>query len=1102
MKDRKQPKHAAEGGGAHGGGGGDLPRGPLSFMARNPVAANLLALTFLVGGALMGLRVKQEVFPEFEVDMVLIAVPYPGASPSEVEQGILLPIEEAIRGLDGIDRIVATASEGVGTVMVELLIGTDNNKAMTDIKAAVDRIVNFPQDAERPTVSLASNRREVINLVIYGDVEERVLRRLAEQARDDLLDSETISYVELAGVRPLEISVEVPRQALRTYDLTLDRIAQEIARAAVELPGGGVETPGGEVLFRMAERRDFGEEFADLTLLSTESGTEVKLGDVATIIDGFADTDEAARYFGKPAAMVKVFRVGDQTPIEVADEVKRYVEEHAAELPPGVGIAAWRDWSEIYRDRIDLLLRNARLGLVLVFLTLGLFLELRLAFWVTVGIPISFLGAILLMPALDVSVNMLSLFAFIVVLGMVVDDAIVVGENVYDLRRKGVPSVRAAILGVKQMAGPVTFAVLTTVAAFLPLAFIPGVLGKFFGVIPIIVISVLAISLVESLFILPAHLAHLKTPRRRGLRAWVHRQQQRFAHGLEWFVRRTYAPVLAATLRHRYLTLAVGLAILIATIGFIRGGHIDIGFMPKVDSDIVTANAVLPFGSPIEQTKVIEQRLLAAGEQVLERHGGRRITRGIYTQVGAPVEGGGARSVSIAGGGSHLAGVQMYMVPSDQRDVTAAQVAREWREAVGDIPGLESLTFKYTTGPSGGAAVDVQLAHRDIQVLEEAAREVAAALGTFDGVRDIDDGFERGKPQLDFTVRPDARSLGLTAADIGRQVRSAFYGAEALRQQRGRDEVRVYVRLPESERTSEHDVEQLLVRTPAGGELPLFRAADVARGNAYTRIQRTDGSRVVNVTADVVEGVANATKIRESLEVDVLPTIVKHYPGLTYSFEGEAREMRKAMSALKTGYLFALFLIYVLLAVPFRSYIQPLVVMTAIPFGIVGAVLGHIVMGFDLSLISMMGIIALSGVVVNDSLLLIDTTNEGQRVTGLSPLKAVYHAGVRRFRPILLTSLTTFFGLAPMIFEPSVQARFLIPMAISLGFGILFTTVIVLLLVPSLYLMTEDLKRLVGRGAAPEPPVRARGGALDDEGALEPRPELSELPEPTPTPQT
>lgn len=1097
MSDTHPPSHAGDADLAH-----ELSPGPISWMARNPVTANLLAAAFLVGGLLMGLRVKQEVFPEFEVDMVAIAVPYPGASPSEVEQGILLAVEEAIRGLDGIDRVLGAANEGVGTVMVELLAGTNRNKALTDIKNAVDRIVNFPEDAERPTVSLASNRREVINLVVYGDVEERVLRSLAEKARDELLTKEKVTYVELSGVRPLEISVEVPRGTLRTYDLTLEQIAGQIARAAVELPAGAVKTAAGEVLPRIAERRDLGAEFEDITVLSTPTGAAVKLSDIATIRDGFADTDVSARYFGKPAAMVKVFRVADQTPIEVADAVKAYVEDLREELPPGVGVAVWRDWSEIYRDRIDLLLRNARLGLILVFVTLGLFLEMRLAFWVTLGIPISFLGALLFMPALDISVNMISLFAFIVTLGMVVDDAIVIGENVYDLRRKGVPALRAAIVGARQMAGPVTFAILTTVAAFMPLLFVPGTMGKLFGVIPAIVILVLLISLVESLFVLPSHLAHMKPPRRAGLRAWLHGKQQKFSRGLEWFIRRAYAPVLAASLRYRYLTLALGLAVLIATFGFIKGGHIEVTFMPKVDSDLVTASAVLPYGAPVPDTERVQERLLAAAKEVLAEHGGDRITRGLYTQLGTPIAGGGPAASVAAQGGSHLTGVQVYMVPSDQRDLTAVQFAREWRERAGEIPGLESLTFRYTAGPSGGSSVDVQLTHKDLETLERAAADVAAALSSFEGVRDIDDGFEAGKPQLNLTIRPEARSLGLTATDIGRQIRNAFFGAEALRQQRGRDEVRMYVRLPEEERTSEHDVEELMLRTPQGGELPLFRAADVERGHAYTRIQRTDARRTVNVTADVVEGVANPIKVRQALEAQALPDIIRRYPGLTYSFEGEQREMRKAMGALGTGFLFALFLIYGLLAIPFKSYVQPLVVMSAIPFGIIGAVVGHLVMGFDLSLISMMGIIALSGVVVNDSLILVDTANAGCRESGLSPMKAIYHAGVRRFRPILLTSLTTFFGLAPMIFEPSVQARFLIPMALSLGYGILFSTFVVLMLVPSLYLFVEDAKRLFGVGPKEEPHERARrlgndsgtdGSGTDDSGPL-----LT----PAPTPQT
>lgn len=1040
--------------------------GAIAWMARNPVAANLLMAVLMVGGIIVGLRVKQEVFPEFELDLVRIEVPYPGASPAEVESGIVLAIEEEIRGLDGIKKIDSVAAEGMGVVVAELLLGADNARAASDIKNAVDRIRSFPQDAERPVVSLVANRRQVISLVLYGDTDEETLKGLAEKARLELLQEPGVTLIELSGVREREISVEVSQANLRAYGLTLQQVAEVISRASVELPGGAVKTRGGEILLRTAERRNLGAEFSELVLLTTASGTQVRVGDVATVLDGFADNDQADFYNGQPAVMVNVYRVGDQTPIAISDTVKAYHQRLLGELPAGVAAATINDSSQIYRDRIALLLRNAYMGLFLVLVALSLFLEIRLAFWVTMGIPISFLGSLLLMPSMNVSINMISLFAFIVTLGMVVDDAIVVGENVFEARQRGLGPMEAAIHGCREVGIPVVFSVTTTMAAFSPLLFVPGVSGKFFGVIPIIVILVLFISLIESLFILPAHLAHISDRPPGAVRRAVLRVQGHVTRALLWFTTRVYRPQLRFALDNRYLVLAVALAIFLAAVGYIVGGRIDFTFMPKVESDRVAVNATLPFGAAIEETRAIQLELLRTAREVIDEHGGDAIIEGVYTGLGSHAGGTGPRAGPAAVQGN-LTNVQIYLVPSDKREVNAVQLTRAWREKTQHLIGLEKISFSYSTGPSDAPALDVQLRHEKIEVLEAAAVELAESLRGFQGLRDIDDGFSSGKPQLDFQLKPAAQSLGLTAAELGRQVRSAFYGAEALRQQRGRDEVRVMVRLPKPERETELTIEDLLVRTPAGGEIPLAQAASITRGRSYTAINRTDGRRVVDVTADAVIGVASIPKIKLDLETKVLPELARRHPGLTFSFEGENRRQAETMDALQQGFIIALIVIYALLAVPFKSYAQPLVVMSAIPFGMVGALLGHLVMGYGLSMISMFGIVALGGVVVNDSLVLVDTTNRARREDRLSAYQAVLYAAQRRLRPIFLTSITTFLGLAPMILETSVQARFLIPMAISLGFGVMFSTFIILLLVPALYLIIEDAKELLGMRALP-----------------------------------
>ncbi len=1030
-------------------------KGAIAWMAKNPVASNLLMLLLLVGGIIMGLKVRQEVFPETELDIISVAVPYPGASPSEVESGIILAVEEAVRGLDGVKRVTSKATEGMATVNVELLIDVDKSKALSDVKGAVDRLTSLPKDSERPTTSLLDTRKEVISVVLYGDQDATVLRALAERARDQMLGDPGITQVDLLGAPAKEVAIEVPSAQLRTHNLTLEAVAQKVAATAVELPGGGVKTPSGEVLVRTAERRESELEFSDIPLVSGPKGTEVRLGEVADVRESFAETDESAVFEGKPAIMLRVYRTGDQTPIEVADTVRGHIERIETWVPAGVQVAQWADWSEIYRERMDLLIRNAQMGLILVLLSLGLFLELRLAFWVTMGIPISFLGALLFMPSMDVSINMISMFAFIVTLGMVVDDAIVVGENIYTFRQRGHSPVQAAVLGVQQVATPVTFSIATTVAAFSPMLFVPGFMGKLFAVIPMIVISVLVISLVESLFVLPAHLGHLKDARPGGVFDWITQRQQVVSRMLERFIERRYAPVLKLTLRRRYFALAVGISSLIITAGFVAGGRIAFHFMPQLDGDIVVAQVELPYGSSVEQTERVRARIESAAKRALEDFGGEEVKRGVFSQVGALFAGGGPAANGSASGG-HLANVQVFLKPSDQRDFESRAFLERWRELAGPVFEARKLTYSAAMGPSAGSPVDVELNHPDAKVLEAAAAEVEKALEGYGGVRDIENGNSEGKPQLDLTLTPAATSLGLTSNDIARQVRSAFYGAEALRQQEGRNEVRVIARLPISERRSEYDIESMLIRTPEGGEVPLLEVAEVERGRSWPEIERSDGGRIIHVKSDIDTEVTAANIVLETLTKDVLEGLPDRYAGLTYGFGGETREQAETMSALGTGGLIALIVIYALLAIPFKSYAQPVIVMSAIPFGMVGAVFGHLLMGYSLSMVSMMGLVALTGVVVNDSLVLIDAANAFRR-EGHGALQAISAAGVRRFRPILLTSITTFLGLVPMITETSVQARFLIPMAISLGFGVLFATFIILLLVPALYMMLEDL---------------------------------------------
>ena len=1034
-------------------------------MAKNRVAANVLMLVLIVGGLVTLGSIKQEVFPEVDLDEIMIQIAYPGASPAEVEQGVVLAIEEEVRGIDGVKKVVASAAEGIGTVRVELLLGTDKDRALNDVKSAVDRITSFPQDVERPTIGLISNRQQVISIVLYGDVDEATLRKVAEDTRQDLLGDKRITYTEISGTRPLEISIEVPQAQLSKYDLTLPQIADRIRAASVEVPAGGVKTQSGEILLRTAERRDRGTEYGDIVLLSQPDGSQVRVRDIAEVKDAFREIDREATFNGKPAVMIHVFRVGEETPLTVAAAAKEYVATLEQSLPPGLYVATWADLSEMYEQRMDLLIKNARIGLILVLLTLGIFLEARLAFWVTLGIPISFAGSLLFFPAANISINMISLFAFIVTLGMVVDDAIVVGEAIYKRRSDGEPFLQASINGVKEVAQPVVFAILTTCIAFMPMLFVPGVMGKFFRVIPIVVISVLMISLVESLFILPAHLSHPMPYWMRVIlspylyvMSWLERL--RMGERLQYFINHVYRRQLEAALRWRYLTVAAGLAIVIISLGVVVG-RVPFTFLPKIEGDVITAQLRMPVGTAFEQTREITERIADVARQIVAEEDAKSdatIQRGLFQDLGAA----SSIEVEIDGPvgreGSHLATVMMYLVEADKREVLTGEFVQRWRDGVGEIAGAESFTFHYEVGVQPGEPVNIQLIHKDVDILEAAAERLADEIGAYAGLRDVDSGVSVGKEQIDFTLTNAAKAQGLTEAELAAQVRGAFYGAEAVRQQRGRDELRVYVRRPLAERRSLHHVEELVVRTPASGEMPLAQAALVKRGRAYTVINRTDARRTVSVTADTANDEANANEIVANIRKRELPELLADVPGLTYSLGGEQERQSETNESLFSGFILALIVMFSMLAVVFRSYAQPILVLSAIPFGLVGAIWGHVVMGFSLSIMSMMGLVALSGVVVNDSLILIVAINR-YRDGGMGVWDSIVAGGVRRFRPILLTSLTTFFGLAPMIVETSVQARFLVPMAISLGFGVLAATFIMLLLVPCFYLIMEDFSR-------------------------------------------
>ena len=1021
----------------------NIRKGPLAYMARNSIAANLLMVILIGGGIWTAYNMQKEVFPQFALDIVEVSVVYPGAAPSEVEQGILLPVEEAIRGVQGIKEVTSTAYEGSGSVSIELVAGTNRMKAFQDINQAVNRIRTFPDDIEEPEVQLQSRQRTVMQVGLYGDNDIWTLRKTAEQLRNRLLSNPDITQVEIGNVPDYMIHVEIPRQTLRKYKLTLAEVADIIAESSEDIPAGALETNSGEILLRMKERKQWANEFASIKVVSSPTGAAVTLEELAEITDGFEETGFHGEFNQQPSIGLEIFRIGDQSPLEIESTVKNILEEYEATLPPGMKYRIDSNTAQDYRDRLSLLTENGLLAILIVLLILTLFLEYRLAFWVMMGMVISFIGGLVFLPAAGISINMISMFGFLVALGIVVDDAIVVGENIYEYRQHGMGFLDAAIAGVKDIARPVTFSILTNIIAFVPLLFIPGTTGKFWWPLPAVVITVLAISLLEALFILPAHLGHVskRTVSRAGQS--IHHLQQKFAERFRKFVDRRYCPFVKYALRYRYITLSITVSTLIIVGAYGYSDHMGIIMMPEVAADEIEAGVSLPVSTTPAQAAKVARDITESTRKMFEEHDLYRVADGIKTNVR----------------GQSFIDVEIVMKPPDQRDMTAQDVINLWRDQIGDIEGMDQITFEAERGPGGWQQdISVDLSHSNIEVLEQASQAFFERVESFEATRDVNDNYNRGKPQFDFKLLPEGRNLGLTPADVGRQIRSAFYGALAMRQLRGTNEIEVRVKLPREQRKDIHHLEDLVIRTPQGTEVPLMDVVSLEEGEAFTSINRRDGRRVVTVGMDV-EPKNATTRVLESIQNDVLPQLRADYPGITWSFEGSQAEMRESTQALWGGFAMAMLIIYALLAIAFSSYFQPLIVMAAIPFGIFGAVIGHILLGYDLSLVSLMGVIALSGVVVNDSLIMIDYANKKR--ADHSVFQAIHEAGIRRFRPIMLTTLTTFGGLTPIILETSRQATYLIPMAISLGFGIVFATGIILIIVPSLYMILEDGKAMV-----------------------------------------
>ncbi len=1014
----------------------------IAWMVHNPVAANLLMLLLFLGGLYSAAEVQKEVEPPYELDVVTVDVSYPGASPAEVEQGILMPVESAVQGIQGVDQLTSTAREGAGSISLELVVGEDRQRVFQDVDQAVSRIRTFPEQAEQPEVALEARQRGVMEVGLFGPVDVWTLRILGRRLADQLRAHPDISQIELRRVPDFVTHVEVPVATLRAHGLTLDDIADAIGRSSQDIPAGAIEATDGEVMVRLKARRLWADDLAQIPIITADSGAPIRLGDLGTVTDSFEEVSFHSRFNGENSIEVQVYRVGDQSPLEVSAAVAEVMEAFEPGLPPGVQMRVDSNAAADFRARLGLLLDNGWMGLLVVLVILSLFLELRLAFWIMSGMAVSFVGGVLFLPMVGVSINMISMFAFLVVLGIVVDDAIVVGENIHARREAGEDPKQAAVQGAIDIGLPVVFSVLTTVVAFIPVMLLPGMTGLYWWPLPVVVILVLLLSLVEALLILPAHLAH--APRKPG---WLARRiaplQAGVARGLQRFVYGLYDPILQWCLQRRYLTLLAAVCLLVLSGVYATSAHMGLIMMPEQAADEIEAGVRLPVGTTRVQAARVATDLTDRTIELFDNPDLAAAVEGVKTNVR----------------GENFIDVELVMRPPDERTLTARDVILLWRDTLGEVPGVNQIKFEAERGPGGHRSdVEIELSHDDMDELARITRRFVSEVERIEFVRDVGDSYQPGKTQLDIELLPVGQALGFDPRTLGRQVRAAFFGTVAMRQLRGTDEVEVRVELPEAERERRETLDALIVRTPAGAEVPLRDIAKVTPTTALTSIDRRNGRRVISVSIDA-EPKRALGQILEVVRQDVLPALRADHPGLTWTFQGAQAEMRDSTQSLYGNLVLALVAIYALLAVAFRSYVQPLIVMSAIPFGAVGAVLGHMALGTELSLVSFMGMVALSGVVVNDSLIIVDQAN---RLRDTLPLvEAVRQAGLKRFRPILLTTLTTFGGLAPIIAEPSNQARQLIPMAISLGCGIVFATAIVLVLVPCLFLAVEDARRLL-----------------------------------------
>lgn len=1047
----------------------------IAWMVRNPVAANLLLGMLIAAGIAGSTAVNKEIFPQFSLDAVEVQVEYPGASPADIEDSIIRLIEQQVEGVDGIQQITSVATENYGTVRLEVARGFKVSDKLEEIKIEIDRIATFPAAAEKIDVREVTNRFAVTEIALYGDVSIRTLKDTAYRLRDDLAALAEISFVEVSGVGDDEISIEISNEILRAYNLTLPELADTVATESFDLPGGKIKTAEQELAIRTLGKRQDQYDFAQISIFpDRDGGREKRLGEIATIVDGIEETDVVQKFNNEPVIFVKVYKTGDENVLNVAQAAIQYVDQRLqTTLPPQIKAVVWRNYVTDFESRIDVLVENGVKGLVLILIALTLFLDLRLAWWVASGIAVSFIAAFSLMAAADTSLNNISAFGFILALGIVVDDAIVVGESIYASRSPQVSAQDAAIHGTKKIYVPVIFAVFTTIAGFMPLLFIPESIGNLSEDIPKIVIAVLFLSLLESLFILPRHLAYAGKERAIHAKSKIYGLTQRLQSAtstvLTRFVNGSLEKALRVATLHWGATIVCSISALILALGLLVAGHLKFSFFPDIESDVVTASIELAGAANVDNTYSIAERVAAAGQNVAAEFEARLsldspVIQSIYIVAGEQNQRGSPVGAGIQTAQSNKASVFLELWPSEERSFSAKDFERQWREVLGELPGVRRLDFS-SQFIDFGEPVQIEISGRSESELARAAIAIKGWLREIRGVYDVFDNQDLGQPELRVSLRPRARSYGLTLDDVAWQVRSAFFGAEALRITRGREEVTVYVRLPKTERNTISDLTSYRIKAPSGKLIPLGEVASIVRGQGPSEITRRNGRRIVAVSASIDTQEITTRQVQAEFRDGILKELQRRMPSLSFEFAGEQREQQNVIPTFARNFGLAMFAIYILLALPFRSYTQPLVIMAAIPFSIIGVVIGHLLMGLSVTIISLIGAVGLSGVIINSSLVLLHAANE-KRLEGTDIRLALIYAAKSRFRPVFLTAVTTFLGIFPLMMEQSVKGQFLVPLGVSIGFGVLFGTAISIILVPALAMARESLVGRLSRDTA------------------------------------